>query len=344
MPRRTTREGPPPGRGGRGKGAGGGGTPADRLIRAWLDEDHDAFADLAEELIAGGREGVLAAAARKLSEKYEDDTVEDFADDLTEVAEAAEGQRAFDFASLVLLPVATDGEPPPDPEPLARGLAASGAFPPEAEAAFATGWRAAKAVLALSPCTVRRVLLDVAAGRPPTDLPPVPLGGAAENGDGIVVLACALVFRTGPGGDDPAADQEGLDAAEEARARERVGACERWRASLGPEVANGARILPFCKPSALAYEIGAFLDGAEPQGDAVLDEIGDFVETAKREAGGEEAVARLAARGAGVELAVLTRSGRELDRRVFSLEDSGLTAADVSRFVEGDVPVVDGTG
>ena len=43
-------------------------------------------------------------------------------------------------------------------------------------------------------------------------------------------------------------------------------------------------------------------------------------------------------------LAVLTRSGRELDRRVFSLEDSGTTAADVARAVQGSVPVVDGTG
>jgi hypothetical protein len=121
-------------------------------------------------------------------------------------------------------------------------------------------------------------------------------------------------------------------------------AFERWRASLGPEVTRGARILPFCTPSALAYEIGAFLDGAEPGDEAVLDEIGDFVEAAKREAGGEEVVARLAARDGGVELAVLTRSGRELDRRVFGLEDSGLTAADVAHVVGGSVPIVDGTG
>lgn len=158
------------------------------------------------------------------------------------------------------------------------------------------------------------------------------------------MLASALVFRTEPPEEDPDSDPEALDAAEEARDRERMDAFERWRASLGPEIANGARILPFCKPSALAYEIGAFLDGAEPQGDAVLDEIGDFVETAKREAGGEEVVARLAAGGGGVELAVLTRSGRVLDRRVFGLADSGLTAADVADVVEGSVPIVDGAG
>jgi hypothetical protein len=331
---------PPPGPGSRAKGAGGS-TPADRLIRAWLDGDHDGFEDLAEELIAGGRDGVLAAALRKLSERYEDDAVEDFADDLMEVAEAAEGQREFDFASLVLLPVVPEGGPPPDPAQLARGLAASGAFPPGAEVAFAAGWSAAEAVQALSPCAVRRVLLDIAGGQPPADLPTALPGGGAEGG--IVVLAGAIVFRTEPPEEDPDSDPELLDVAEDARDRERMAAFERWRASLRPEATRGARILPFCTPSALAYEIRAFLDGAEPEGDAVLDEIRGFVETAKGEAGGEEAVARIIARDGGVELAVLTRSGRELDRRVFGLEDSGLTAADVAQAVEGSVPIVDGT-
>jgi hypothetical protein len=186
------------------------------------------------------------------------------------------------------------------------------------------------------------VLLDIAGGRPPADLPSAPPGGGADGE--VVVLAGAIVFRTEPPEEDPDSDPEVLEAAEEARDRERMAVFERWQASLGPEATRGAHILPFCTPSALTFEIGAFLDGAEPQGDAVLDEIGEFVETAKREAGGEEVVARLATRGGGVELAVLTRSGRELDRRVFGLEDSGLTAADVARVVEGRVPIVDGTG
>ena len=112
MPRKTTHA-PTPSRGSRVKGAGGS-TPADRLIRAWLDADDDGFEDLAEELIAGGRDGVLAAALRKLSEKYEAEAVEAFAAALTELAEVAEGQDAFDFAELVLLPVLAEG-PPPDP-------------------------------------------------------------------------------------------------------------------------------------------------------------------------------------------------------------------------------------
>jgi hypothetical protein len=68
----------------------------------------------------------------------------------------------------------------------------------------------------------------------------------------------------------------------------------------------------------------------------------DFVEAARREVGGGEVVARLTACDGGVELAVSTRSGLELDRRVFVLEGSGLTADDVARVVEGSVPIVDG--
>jgi hypothetical protein len=61
MPRKTTPQ--PPRRGGAKRKGQGGSTPADRLVRAWLDEDYDIFEDLTEELIAGGRDGVLLAAA-----------------------------------------------------------------------------------------------------------------------------------------------------------------------------------------------------------------------------------------------------------------------------------------
>lgn len=339
MPRKTTRQ-PAPGRSGRLRGSGLG-TPADRLIRAWLDEEYDVFEDLAEEFIAGGRDGVLAAAERKLAERYEADAVEDFAGNLMEMAEAAEEQQGFDFASLVLLPVVTDGGLPPDLARLAAGLAGSGAFPPEAEFAFATEWRTAQAVRALSPCAVRRVLLDVVGGRPPADLPCSPF----ESGEGeVAVLIGALVFRTAMPEDDPALDPEMLDAAEETRDRERMDAFRRWRASLGPDDTAGAHILPYCTASFLRDEIEDFLNGVEPDGDTVLDEIRDFVETARQEAGGEDVVARLTAREGGVELAVSTRSGRELDSRVFGLDESGLTADDVARVVESSVAIAGGPG
>ncbi len=45
----------------------------------------------------------------------------------------------------------------------------------------------------------------------------------------------------------------------------------------------------------------------------------------------------------GVRLTVLTRSGQELDSRVFELVEGGPTADDVRIVVEGSVPVVAAT-
>jgi hypothetical protein len=333
MPRKNTQR-PPPHRNAEAKRPGRG-TPADRLIRAWLDADHGAFEALAEDLITGGRDGVLAAALRKLSEKYEAEAVEEFAAALIELAEVAEGRDAFDFAELVLLPVLAEG-PPPDPAPLAGSLAGSGAFPPEAEVAFAEGWRSAEAVRSLSPCALRRVLLEVAGGRAPADLPPPPPGGMADGG--VAVLVGALTFRTEPPRDDPDADLEALAAADEASEDERVDAFDRWRASLSPEATKGVLILPPCSPSDLVDEIEALLAGGGEDLEAMLDEISGFVETARDEAGGEEVVARLAAREGAVELTVLTRSGRELDSRVFDLRDDGPTVDDIRRVVGAGTP------
>jgi hypothetical protein len=334
MPRKTTQR--PPRRHTVGKG-GGSGTPADRLIRAWLDEDYDAFEDLAQELIAGGRDGVLSAAVRKLSERYEDDAVEEFAAALTEAAEAAEGQDGFDFAELVLLPLVSSG-PLPDPAALTNGLADAGIFPAEAEVIFAEGWNSAESVLSLSPSAIRRVLLDVANGQSPADLPALPSGSTTEGG--VAVLVGAVAFRTEPPSDDPDADPEVLTAADEARESERSDAFDRWRDSLPPDVTRSALVLPFCVPSELVDEIRALMDAADAENPA-LDEIIDFVATARDEAGGEEVVARLVSREGGVQLTVLTRSGRELDSRVFGREGGRLMAEEVRRAVEGVVPILD---
>ena len=292
MPRQTT-----PGRPQRRAAErGAGGTPAERLVRAWLDGDDGAFEGLAEACIAGGRDGVLAVAQRKLSGKHEEEAVEAFVAALTAVAEVAAGGERFDAAELLLLPVAVAG-PPPDPAPFTAGRAGSGAFPPEAEARFAEGWRSAEAVLSLSPCALRRVLLDLVSGRPPADLPPLADGGMAEGGGagmGAVLLRVgALVLRAGPSGADPGADPEALAVAE-AGAAERSEAFGRWRAALDHEATRDAVVLPVCAPSDLVVEIAALLEDVEGVGDRdpALEEAVDFVEAARAEASEEEVMAR----------------------------------------------------
>ena len=107
---------------------------------------------------------------------------------------------------------------------------------------------------------------------------------------------------------------------------------------------KGVVVLSPCSPSDLADEIRAFLLGGAEDVDPMLDEVMDFVEAARGEAGGEEVVTRLAGREGAMELTVLTRSGRELDRRTFDLGDSGLTADDVERVVQTGMPTEDGIG
>ncbi len=329
MPRKTTQH--PSHRRAEGRGTGSG-TPADRLVRAWLDGKDDTFADLAEEFIAGGRDGVLSAALRKFAERYEEEAVEEFALALTELAEAVEGQAGFDLAELVLLPVATSGAPP-DPARLAGSLAGAGLFPAEAELIFAAGWRSAEAVAALPPVAIRRVLLDIASGRPPADLPPLPATGEAEGG--IVVLVGAVAYGTAPSLEEPAAPPAGATAEDEFSE-----ALERWRASLDPALIGDAFILSLCPPSQLAEEVEALLEEAD---EAAFEEVVDFVETAREEAAGEEVVARLAEQPGGVEVAMLTQAGRELDRRVFDTLEGELTAEDIRRVIGDRVPILDDT-
>ncbi|MFC7474854.1 hypothetical protein ACFQS7_10850 [Dankookia sp. GCM10030260] len=313
-----------------------GGTPADRLLRAWLDQDDEAFVEQAEELIARGRDGVLSTALRKLTERYEEDAVEDFIRALGEIAEVAESGPDFDMAQLLLLPVLATGTLP-DPAPLATGLAASGAFPAEAEIAFLAGWRSAEAIGGLPPVALRRVLLDVVAGRPPEDLPP-PEAATLEEGS-IAVLVGAVVFRAPAPADAPEVDLESLDALAEAKSAASFEAFEDWRAALTPEQTGNAMILALCAPSELADEIRSLIE--EP-GEAAIEEILDFVEAARQESGGEPIAARLAAQDGGVAVTVLTEAGRVLDSRVFGDgEEAALDIEAVRDALDGEVAIIE---
>jgi hypothetical protein len=317
---------------------GSAGTPADRLVRTWLTGDDDAFGDLAEQIIAEGRDGVLSAAMRKLAERHADEEVEEFGAALLEIAETAEGQDRFHFAELVLLPIVTAG-PAPDPGLFTHGLAASGLFPAQADLAFADGWRSAEALLALSPAAIRRVLLDVAAGRAPAELPPQAPASMTEGG--IAVLVGAMMLRAAPPEDS--SDLGGSDVLDESEESAESDTFERWLGSLDPAATRNAVVLPLCAPSGLADEIRMILEEADAE-EPVLGEIIDFIETAQGEAGTEEVVARLSSHPRGVGVTLLTRSGRELDSRLFELEDSHLTADDVRRVAESCVPILDDDG
>ncbi|TDG05920.1 hypothetical protein [Paracraurococcus ruber] len=308
MARRT----PPPGRGG---------TPADRLTRAWLDEDDDAFDALAEEFIAAGRDGVLDAALRKLAEKYEDDAVAECAAALIEVAEVARGGPGFDEAQLVMLPVFPEAGLP-DAAAIAAGLPAAGVVLPEARLLLAPGWRLAETIADASPVVLRQALLDILAGRDPAGLPPAPAEALADPADlpPALALVGAILYAAPPPAEE-AGDPDAQEAEEAARAEALAAAFDRWADALPEAVSAGAMIQPLCLPSQFAEQMG------EVPEDGAAAELIDFVTMAVEEARGETVVARLAPAPDGLAVSLRTRGGRMLDERVFPGGPDGLDDA-----------------
>lgn len=159
------------------------GTPADQLIRAHLADDDEAFDDLVDELLEHDRSGVFAVALRKFAARYTQEAVRDFKAALMEAAQSVSTDGGV-MQLRVMIGLASDGLP--DCSDLAAGLGDSGAFAVLSggvqEVRFLPAWRTLDAVLDLSPGAVRRVMLDIVAGREPADLPP------AKQNDGPLAL------------------------------------------------------------------------------------------------------------------------------------------------------------
>jgi hypothetical protein len=147
----------------------GKGTPADRLVRTWLDND-PAFDGLLHTLLDDGRQGVLDMAVRKLAGKYEDEDVENFR--MTLLVAAEDGDVASGvFAELLATVVLVEPEAAlPDPVPVARGLAASCFFGVKEEVAILLAWFAPEAITSLTACALRKTLRDLFGGRMPSEL------------------------------------------------------------------------------------------------------------------------------------------------------------------------------
>jgi hypothetical protein len=296
----------------RSKRSAGGASPADRLTRAYLD-DTDEFDDLAEDLIAGGRQGVIDMAASKIEARDGPEAAEEFIDAVTLLAEADDaGERGFARISVVV--AATEGLAP-DAAAVADGMTGCGAFPDGA--AFLPAWRTVDAVLSLHPCGLRRVLADLVAGREPADLPSAKPGEVPESG----FLALVGVAFDAYGDDDEPDDE----SREEKEFDEQEDAFAKWADGRIAAVPGLAGLLHPLAPSEVADEIDLFLgeydaaEGAAPPVD--LGEIRDFVEVAQAEGGGDAVCHVLVTRDGGLDLTMASRAGRILDTRTVAGAD-----------------------
>jgi hypothetical protein len=293
------------------------GPVADELLATYEDRESGAFDALAGELIEASRGDVLDLAVRKIRERQSDENAAELRADMLAAAEgAAVGPSGW--AELVALPVALSPGAVPDAVALADGLIGSGGLAPDEELRFLPGWRSPGAVEELSPLAMRRLLLDLVADREPPDLPLGDTDDLARHGFGVLVglrvdwdiPVWDVIEAEGGFPEEPPEDAETPE--ERGRAR----ALDRWRGRVASE-SDGCVPLDLVPLSEVGAAIAGFLDEAGGHLGG-LDEIREFIEVARREAGGEEVVCRPNLTGETLELTLYTARGRFLDSLTLS--------------------------
>lgn len=313
---------------------------ADRLLAAFDDEDGSAFDDLAQALLAAGREDVLDLAVRKIGEAEGDEAAAEFEGELLALAEAGR-LGPSGWAALVALPVALQVDALPDAVALGESLIGSGAVPDTADLRFLPGWRSPDALTELPPIALRRVLLDLLAGREPRDLPRGDTDDLKQRGFGV--LLGVQIDWTIPvwdeiaarGGLPPAPVEEDGETPEEAR---RAALFDQWRAATF-ETSGSCVPLALVPPSEVGAEIADFLDEAEAHAGGI-EEIRDFIAVGRQEAGSEDVVCRAEVVGDDLALSLYTERGRFLDGLTMPADRLPASAAEMPQLIASFVRVV----
>lgn len=320
------------------------GTPADRLVRAWLDNDPE-IDRMLDPLLDDGRQGVLDMAIRKVAETYVDEEVADFMMMLMEEAEATECDTGS-WAALLVVPVLVNPEAAqlPDPAAVAEGMKTSGHFSAGCNVAILPAWFDPDAILSLTACALRRTLCEMAGGGMPAGL--LPLDKLPP--DGTVVMLGVTVDPYPVAWEDAASEEENIDDGppvddDDPVMERRDAAFNVWRDALlasNPDII-GIR-LP-TEPSQLAYDLdeaaGDAGDAADEAAGPSAEELRDFVEIAAREAGDEALVCVPGIVNGQVALSLFTASGRLLDTLDFGAPEQGAVPQDLLDAIAAMVPV-----
>ena len=321
----------------------GKGTPADRLVRTWLDND-PAFNGLLHALLDEGRQGVLDVAIRKMAAKYEDEDVENFRMTLLAAAEGGDVAPGV-FAELLATVVLVEPDAAlPDPAPFAQGLASSGYFGAEEEVTILPAWFDPEAITCLTACALRKTLRDLLGGRTPSELKPLDQLPAP----GAIALLGVSVDRTPTPWEIAVGTLEESDADVPERAADPVtemrdAAFETWCDGVLASNPDLIDILFPTVPSDLADALDDAAAGSVDAGEAApsAEELRDFIEIAAREAGDEAVVCVSRIANGRVELSLYTASGRLLDTRDFGEPELGEVPPGLLATLATMVPVVE---
>ena len=264
--------------------------PGYRLLRAFVEEGGAEFEELAQALLAAGRDDVLDLAVQAAGEVDDEEGAEDLRAELLAMAEGAEiGPSGWAERLPVALPVALPPGALPDAAAMGAGLVASGILPDDVEIRLLAAWRSPDAIARLSPGAIRRVLVDMVAGREPADLAPAPPYSLSESGF-AVLLGLQIDWST-PVWEDIAAN--GLPDDPEDGKRRRRGQNVRRSSAAGHGCLRGERGMRAAGAGAPLRGRGRNrrFPGRGGEQARIIEEIREFIAMARREARGEESSA-----------------------------------------------------
>jgi hypothetical protein len=313
---------------------------ADRLLASYEDDESPEFDELVQALLRAERIDILDLAIRKIRELQGDDAADELKWVFLVAAEGAE-LGPSGWMELVALPVALAAGPSPDGEELGHGLVASGAVDPNVEVHLLQGWRSADALAGLSYGAIRSVLMALADGREPPDLPPGDTDDLAKNGFGVLIGRridwTIPVWETiaADGGLPEPPEEDADETPDEAR---RSALFDRWREKVF-EDSKGCVPLELVPFSEVTGEISEFLIDAGDQTRG-LNDIRDFVAMCRNEAGGEDVVCRPEVIGNDLELSLYTVGGRFLDSLTMLANRLPAKAHEMPRLIASFVDLV----
>ena len=317
----------------------------DKLLAAFEDEGSDGFETLVNRVLAEGRQDVVDLAGRKTASRHGQPAAVELMQALAGVAEVGEFGPSG-WASLVCLPVGLPADRLPDAAAIVAGLSASGALPETTEIRLLPRWHAPDAVVGMPPAALRRLLVDLLAGRDPQDLRAGDPADLVELGFGVLVGVeidwdIPQWDRILAEGGLPETDEEEDEAEQEAAEEQEANRFDAWRISVF-DSQDGTVPLGLVPPTAVAAEIEEFIAEAGEQTEGI-EEIRHFVDVARAEVGEEEVVCRAEVVGDSLDLALYTVSGRFLDGMTMEAERMPAPAEQMVKLLEAFIRVVKDT-
>ncbi|MBP2299169.1 hypothetical protein [Azospirillum picis] len=319
-----------------GKGGQFTGTPADRLVRLWRNND-ERFGALLDELLDGNRQGVIEAAIGKLREEESYDFVDEV-EAFSETVQGTDEQGDPILSTLFWLAAEVEGQldAPPTVDAIERALDDAGLLENASDLKLLPLWLDVDRLSYLEAADRRSFVRRFVASTEEAesfareqDL----LADATETGSRIVAVV-GLVVEEDVAADGeatpdplnlgfPAEEEPELDPIEQERIRQTLAALA---AAVSAADARVRRLEPV---GGLNDLLDFTAEGVWPDDlDANFDEINDFLDIAGNETGDGVLDATVEATAEGVQVRLYNSDGVLLDERSFDVDADRIDEAE----------------